>query len=501
MDQSRIDWPSFIACAVIILGVCIPLAASPEWAGQVLQQLYDYIAREFGILYLLASVAAIGFLVWLASSRFGSVRLGDADEQPEFGQLSWVAMLFCAGVGAGLMYWCVTEWAHYYQAPPFGVEPESAAAAEWASTYGLFHWGFTAWAFYCLPTVAIAYPYYRRRLDILRFSISCNWFLQGREQGAPARIIDFLFMIALIGGAASSLGFSTPMIAACFAWMLGVEPTFTLEVGVVVLAVIMFAGSVWLGLKKGIKRLSDINLALAFALLVFVLVVGPTAFLLKTSLNGVGMLTQNFLRMNFWTDPFTESRFVEDWTVFYWAWWIAYAPYIGLFVTRISRGRTIRQVIVGMLLLGSLGSWVFYMILGNFALFQQLSGSLDFTGLLNDVSGNAAIVATLETLPLAPLVVGVFAIVALIFSATTYDSASYTLASGATLHLSAGDDPARWHRVFWAFALGLMPITLMFIGGLKVLQVTLLIVSLPILLVLIAAAVSLVKSLKADAAS
>jgi BCCT family betaine/carnitine transporter len=308
-------------------------------------------------------------------------------------------------------------------------------------------------------------------------------------------------MIALIGGAASSLGFSTPMIAACIAWMFDIEADFSLEAGVVVLCVMLFAGSVWLGLRKGIKRLSDINLVLAFGLLLFVLIVGPTVFLLKTSLNGVGVMAQNFLRMNFWTDPFTDSGFVEDWTIFYWAWWIAYAPYVGLFVTRISRGRTIRQVISGMLILGSLGSWVFYMVLGNFALFQQLAGAVDFTGILTSVDGNAAIVATLETLPLAPLVIGVFAVVALIFSATTYDSASYTLASSATLHLGAGDDPARWHRVFWAFALGLMPVTLMFIGGLKVLQVTLLIVSLPILAVCIVAAISLVKSLRADARS
>jgi BCCT family betaine/carnitine transporter len=290
------------------------------------------------------------------------------------------------------------------------------------------------------------------------------------------------------------------MIAACIAWILNVEPTFGLEAGVIVLCVVMFAGSVWLGLRRGIKRLSDINLALAFGLLLFVLVVGPTTFLLKTSLNGVGVMAQNFLRMNFWTDPFTESNFVEDWTVFYWAWWIAYAPYVGLFVTRISRGRTIRQVITGMLILGSLGSWVFYMVLGNFAMFQELAGNVDFTGIVAAIDGNAAIVATLETLPLAPLVIGTFAVVALIFSATTYDSASYTLASSATLHLRAGDDPARWHRVFWALALGLMPVALMFIGGLKVLQVTLLIVSLPILVVCTIAAVSLVKSLRADAA-
>ncbi len=305
-------------------------------------------------------------------------------------------------------------------------------------------------------------------------------------------------MIALIGGAATSLGFSTPMIAACIARLFGIEHSFGLEVAVMVLCMMLFATSVWLGLKKGIKKLSDINLMLAFGLLLYILVVGPTAFLLKASLNGVGMMAQNFLRMNFWTDPFTDSGFVEDWTVFYWAWWIAYAPYVGLFVTRISRGRTIRQVILGMMIFGSLGSWLFYMIIGNYSLFLELEGIVSITEIMSTDSGNAAIVAMLEQLPLAAVVIAVFSIIAIIFSATTYDSASYVLASGATLHLAAGDDPARWHRVFWAFALGLLPITLMFIGGLKVMQVILLVVSAPILVVGVVMSVALVKSLQAN---
>jgi len=501
MEQHRIDWPSFSTCVAVIMFVCLPIVLLPDTATDYLESAYDWISTELGILYLLASVAAIAFLVWLAASRFGSIKLGQDDDQPEFSQLSWVAMLFCAGVGAGLLYWCATEWAYYYDAPPFGAEPRSAAAAEWASTYGLFHWGFTAWAFYCLPAIAIAYPYYVKKMNILRFSISCNWFLKGKEQGPVARLIDLFFMVALIGGAASSLGFSTPMIAACIAWLFGVEPTFNLEMGVVLLCVLLFAASVWLGLKKGIKRLSDINLMLAFGLLLFILFVGPTAFLLKTSLNGIGLMAQNFLRMNFWTDPFSDSGFVENWTVFYWAWWIAYAPYIGLFVTRISRGKTIRQVIAGMLLYGSLGSWVFYMIIGNYALYLELAGSIDFTGIMKSVSGSAAIVATLETLPLASIVISAFSVIAIIFAATTYDSASYTLASSATLNLKAGDDPARWHRVFWAFAFGLMPVALMYIGGLRVMQVIVLIASLPILIIGVFMSISLVRTLKADSAA
>jgi len=498
VEQSRVDWPSFGLCAAIILFTAIPLFVFPDASSAFLERLYAYIANEFGVLYLLASVAAIGFLAWLAFSRFGNIRLGDSDDnKPEFSEISWVGMLFCAGVGAGLLYWCGVEWAFYYDSPPFGVEPRSTEAAEWASTYGLFHWGFTAWAFYCLPAVAIAYPYYTKKLDILRFSVSCHWFLKGREHGALARSIDFLFMIALLGGAASSLGFSTPMIAATVAWLFGIEPNDTLEIAVVILCISLFAISVWLGLKKGIKRLSDINVGLAFALLAFILIVGPTAFILKASLNGLGVMAQNFLRMNFWTDPFTDSSFVESWTIFYWAWWIAFAPYVGLFVTRISKGRTIRQMITGMLIWGSLGSWLFYMIIGNYGLFLELSGTIDFTAIMKSENGNAAIVAMLETLPLAAIVIGVFSVIAIIFAATTYDSASYTLASSATLHLKSGDDPARWHRVFWAFALGVMPIALMLMNGnLRPIQVILLVVSLPILLVGVVMSVALVKALR-----
>ena len=368
MDQSRIDWPSFVTSVALIVVVCVMLLLGADSARDYLETLYDFIANEFGILYQLASVAAISFLVWLAASRFGHIKLGDPDEEPEFPTLSWIAMLFCAGIGAGLMYWCVIEWSYYYDNPPFGLEPRGVEATEWASTYGLFHWGFTAWAFYCLPAIAIGYPYYVRKLDILRFSVGCNWYLKDNDHGPVARVIDFLFIIAMIGGAATSLGFSTPMIAACIAWLAGIESSFELEVGVMLLCVSLFVFSVWLGLSKGIKRLSDINLYLALGLLLFILVVGPTVFIVQTSLNGVGLMVQNFVRMNFWTDPFTESGFVESWTIFYWAWWVAFAPYVGLFITRISRGRTIRQVITGMLVFGSMGTWVFYMVIGNYAL-------------------------------------------------------------------------------------------------------------------------------------
>jgi BCCT family betaine/carnitine transporter len=496
--KHQIDWPSFSASVAIIVLVCVPLVLFPDAGARILADLYGFISSQFGFLYLIAGLAVVVLLLWLAIGRYGSIRLAEGDEQPEFSDASWAAMLFCAGIGAGLMYWAPIEWAYYFQSPPFGVEGGSTAAAEWASTYGIFHWGPTAWAFYCLPTVAIAYPYYVKKVPFLRLSTSCHYFFKGEQETGTERLIDWLFMIGLLGGAGTSLGFSTPMIAACIARITGWDADFGLEFGVVIVSVAMFATSVWLGLKKGIKRLSDVNMWLAFALLAFVLMVGPTIFLLKTSLNSIGLIAQNFIRMNSWTDAFSESTFVESWTIFYWAWWIAYGPFVGMFVTRISRGRTIRQVIFGMLGYGSIGAALFYMILGNFGLGLEVNNSIMVTSVLSEEGGPSAIVTILDQLPVAGAIIAVYAVIALIFSATTYDSASYILASCATKRLMPGEDPDRWHRVFWAMALAVLPVSLMFIGGLKTVQTATLIVSLPLIFVGVLMAVSLVKQLKED---
>jgi BCCT family betaine/carnitine transporter len=506
MEQKQIDWATFATCLTIILLVCLPLAVFPDAGGKLVLKSYEFIASEFGFLYMIAGVAVMVLLAWLAIGHYGRIVLGTDDDKPEFSDYSWAAMLFCAGIGGGLMFWAPVEWAYYFAAPPFGVEPRSTAAADWASTYGIFHWGPGAWCFYCLPTLAIAYPYYVRRLPFLRFSISCDYFVGAEKESGWGRFIDLLFMIALLGGAGSSIGFTTPLIAALISRLIGIDNGFALELFAVFLCVGLFSISVWLGLRKGIKRLSDINLGLALGLLLFVTVAGPTVFLLKTSVGSVGLMLQNFIRMNTWTDAFTESGFVESWTIWYWAWWIAYGPFVGLFVTRISRGRTIRQVILGMIGYGSLGTMVFYMTLGNYGLSLELTEALSVTGVLEEQGQASAIVAILDQLPWAGIAISVFCVVTVVFTATTYDSASYILASSATRRLEAGDDPARWHRLFWAIALAVVPVTLMFIGrfsgdpraGLTVIQTATLVVSLPILVVGVLMSISLLQQLRYD---
>ena len=498
MREPRIDRPLFFTASAAAILVCIPLGLIPEQAGQFISSLYDHIASNFGVLYQMFAIGTIGFLIWLASSRFGKIRLGGDGDKPDYSTFSWVGMLFCAGTGASLLVWSGVEWAYYIDAPPLGAAPRSQEAFEFASAYGPFHWGVVAWAFYALPTIAIAYPFYVKNVSHLRASTSLHAILgKSGENSVIGRIVDLAAMIALLGGAGTSLGVIAPTIAASTAELLSIESSFTLEMIVMSVCIGLFGASVYLGIDRGIRRLSDLNVYLILGFLGFILVVGPTLFLLKSSVDTTGVMLQNFVRMLFWTDPVEKTGFVESWTIFYWAWWIAFALPVGVFITRISRGRTIRQVILGMLSFGTLGCWLFYFVLGNYSMSLELDGILSVTGSLAENGMYVTVENVVSTLPFGAWALTLFIVVSVISVATTYDSASYTLASTATAELGVGENPARWHRLFWALILGLLPVFMMFVGGLDIIRSGVLVVSLPLLIVGVAMAVSLVKSLRA----
>lgn len=496
------DWPVFAITAATVLGVCALVFVAPQQAGVVIIRLYDLLTKNLGFLYQWYVIALLGFLGFIAFSRYGRIRLGGQDTRPDYSTLSWIGMIFCAGVGATLIYWAVVEWAFYIDAPPLGVEPRSTAAIEWAATYGIFHWGPVGWAIFCLPTIAIAYAFYQRGEPHLRLSSGCLPFLPGGVSSTRGRIIDFIYMVNLIGGSATALALTAPMIAALFAKLTGVPQTFTIEAIIILVCVLIFAASSFLGLEKGFKRLADTNTYLALGLLGFVLLAGPTLFILQMGTNSLGLMVQEFVRMVTWTDPIERKGFIESWTVFYWAWWVAYAPFVALFATRISRGRTLRELIFGLMVFGTLGAGIFYIVLGNYALDLELTGALKVTELLKQHSGPYALAEVLGTLPWPSLAILGFLAVAAILMATTYDSASYTLASVASRDIRAGEDPARWQRVFWAFAIGVPPVALLFVeGGLKVVQSATIVVSLPLLAVGVLLALSILRMIREDEAA
>ncbi len=494
----KIDRVLFFLAVGIVVAVCMPLILMAEQAGPVVSDVYNWIATNLGVFYQWFGIGTMVFLGWLVFGPYGHIRLGG--EKPDFSTFSWAGMLFCAGTGASLLVWAGVEWAFYYDNPPFGALPRSNEAVEWASAYGPFHWGVTAWCFYALPTIAIAYSYYVRNIPYLRASTSLHEILgPGGENSPMGRMVDLAVMIALVGGAGTSLGVIAPTIAASVAQLTGIETSFSLQMAVMAVCISLFAFSVFRGLNRGIKRLSDLNVYLALGFLAFILIAGPTLFILKNSTNTLGFMLSNFVRMMTWTDPIEKTGFVESWSIFYWAWWIAFAPAVGIFVARISRGRTIRQVVLSMLVFGSLGCWIFYFILGNYSLYLELENLMSVTGVLAQSDMYITVASVISSLPLGSLALAVFILVSVISVATTYDSASYTLASTATAKLREGESPARWNRLFWAGVLGILPIVMMAVGGLQIIRSGVLIASLPLLFIGVAMAVSLAKSLRVDA--
>ena len=495
MTGKPIDKTVFALAVATSLIVSVPLIVFSKSLGPGIVTLYDWTAFNLGIIYQWAAIGAMAVSAYLAFGPYGRIKLGGKTDEPDFSTLSWVAMLFTAGVGGGLLYWAGIEWTYYYEAPPFGAEPRSTEAIRWATSYGLFHWGVSAWCIYGLPSVALAYAFYNKGVPYLRFSAS---ILGDKCATSPwGKLIDLIFMIGLIGGAATSLALTVPVISAGVAELTGVARSTVMDLVVIAVCVGLFGVTVYLGLEKGIKRLADTNLWLALLFLAFILIVGPTGFIMTMGTESLGHMAANFFTMLTYTDPTDKTGFVQDWTIFYWAWWIAFAPFVGIFVTRISRGRTIRQVLLGMSVFGSLGVWAFYIVFGNYALYLELTGEMPVVYMVQEDAA-AAIAAVIAHLPFGKVALAIFVTVTTVFVATTYNSASYTLASAATKSLHAGEDPARWHRVFWAVVLGMLPVGLMFIGGLKVVQSAVLLAGLPIAIAGVFMVRSLLTWLKED---
>ena len=487
--DNTIFWLSLL----VLAGTAIPLLLYPNESQSLLNQWKIAIEDNFGFVYQLLAIAVLVFIFWIAGSRYGHIRFGTNDYN--FSTYSWASMLFCAGVATGILYWGTIEWAYYIDTPPFGLTPGSDKAIEFAATYGTFHWGLATWGFYCLPAIAIGYSYYVKKIPLLRISVACKAVLGKQTEGPIGKVIDVLFMVGLLGSTGTSMGLGIPMITEGVATIFEVSATFGLKIVVIFFCAIIFSISVYMGLGKGIKRLSNFNTIAAFLFLTFVLIVGPTAFILKMGLNSFGLLIQNYIRMLTWTDPLTDARFVEDWSIFYWAWAMAVAPFMGIFIAKISGGRTIRSIIFGTLFFGSMGCALFYAILGNYAMNLELTGQLPILEMVRAGQAAQAIIAIIASLGSSKLVLTFFCLMSVVFVATSFDSTSYTLASCATQKIEAHQDPARWQRLFWAFVLILLPIALMYVGSLEALKIAVLISALPLTPIFILFIVSLFRDL------
>ncbi|WP_312266057.1 BCCT family transporter [Neisseria sp.] len=503
--DTRIDKFTFFGTLFILVAVTLPLVVFPEQGADWVAATKAFVTNKLGGAYLAFGVLSLVFVTYICCSDIGNIKLGKAEDDIEFKTGSWAAMMFCGGIGASILYWGILEWMYYYQGPPFGIAPGSPEAIRWASTYGLFHWGPVAWAIYLVPAISIAYFAHVRNSPILKVSQSLMpLFGEKFAKSNWGKLVDVFFVFGMIGGGATTLGLASPMITEGLYELFGIPNTLLVQLSVLLVTTMIFAYSAYQGLRSGIQFLSNINFYMAIAFLIFVLVCGPTVFILNTGLESLGRSLTQMVSMMTWTEAFGEfeqhgfknTHFPQDWTVFYWAWWLVFAPTIGLFIAKISKGRTIRQMAVGSIFFGSLGCAVFFIVLGNYGMYLQLSGALDVISILNNQSPNAAIFAVLKTLPMAKLVIAAFISLAVIFTATTFDSISYILAS--VVQHEVDDEPHRWNRLFWAFTLCFMPAVLMFIGGLSTLQTASIFAGAPLLLIMSLIMLSTIKAAKYD---
>lgn len=481
----NIEKKIFIPAFLVLILIMLPIYLIPEKVNKIVSVLFAVCTGKLGWLYMLTCLASFGFLIWLTLSKHGDVKLGDQNEGPQYSNLSWIAMLFTAGVGTSIIILGFLEPIYYVSAPPFDLEPFSKTAYEYAHMYGQFHWGFSAWAFYNPAIIAVAYVMFVRKENSMRLSTACKSVLKKRADGWMGHVIDVLVVFGIVGSISTSLGIGAPVLSEMIRNIFGIskEHDFAVQIVVLIIWVLIFGTSVYKGLDKGIQRLSNINVILAFIFMAIVFCIGPTVDIIKMEINSLGLYASDFVKMSTYTDPFGSGKFPQEWTVFYWGWWIAFTPMMGMFVGKISRGRSIRNVMWGQLVWGSLGCCVSFMIFGGYSLYLQRAGIVDLAAILETEGQSAAMIAILETLPMSKIMMIFLCVVCFVYLATTIDSCAYVLAGTTTKKLDLNEDPARWNRILWAVLFCLLSIGLMLIEGLEAVKTISILTGLPLVFV------------------
>ncbi len=497
--QTKINPPVFYGSLIIIMGLVLFSVIAPETAGNFFNNLKLAVLEEASWFYVLTVAIIISLVAFLGISRYGEIKLGPDHSEPDYSYSSWFAMLFSAGMGIGLMFFGVAEPIMHFTSPPMA-EPNSIAAAKEAMRVTFFHWGLHAWSIYAIVGLILAYFSFRRGLPLtLR---SALYPIIGKKIYGPiGHAVDIFAVVGTVLGVATSLGFGVQQVNAGLNYLFDLPVSDTVQVFLIIGITGLATISVVTGLDAGIRRLSELNLGLAFLLLAFVLILGPTVFLMKTYMQNVGAYLSELVSMTFNLYAYQPKEdggpqaWVGGWTIFYWGWWIAWSPFVGLFIARISRGRTIREFAMGVMFVPA-GFTLFWMtVFGDSAINMIMSNTFAELGGLVNENMSVALFHFLEQFPFSGFISGVATLMVIVFFVTSSDSGSMVvdmLASGGH------DDTPVWQRVFWASSEGIVAIALMLAGGLGALQSATIAAALPFSLVLLIAAYGLLRSLKVE---
>lgn len=497
-DQHSIKKSIFWPAAIIISIFVVFALVAPNTLGAALGNVQSAIIHYFNWYYVLITTLFVVFCLFVGFSKLGNVKLGRENDEPEFSLGSWFSLLFAAGMGIGLVFYGVSEpLSHFANPKPGTIATSPEQQAQNALSLTFLHWGVHAWAIYVVVGLALAYAIHRR----LR-PLSIRWGLEGvfgrRIAGRWGDVVDIIALIGTVFGVATSLGFGVLQISAGLENLGIIESSTGLQIIIIAVITVFVLFSVVSGVAKGMKWLSNFNLILAAGLVVFVLIVGEGAFLFRTLVQSMGNYLQNFIGLSFNVSAFSGAEgeaWQAQWTSFYWGWWISWAPFVGIFIARISRGRTVREFVAGVLLVPTLVTMIWFTVLGGTALYRELYGQGGLVGSDGTVNIEAALFHMLEVLPGGPvLVVGAIILVA-IFFITSSDSGALVMGMLAT---GGQAEPKVWIRVFFAIATAFLATALLLAGGLSAIQTAAITIALPFSIIMILMCVSTIRALRYD---
>jgi len=459
MKDNRIDWVSMIVPMIGIIALGVMFIALPESSQNMLDTIRGFLGDDIGVYYILLGVLSLGVTLYMAFSKYGTIKLGNVDK-PAYSTFTWGAMIFTATMAADLIFFSLSEWAMYATEPRVN---ELGDPIIWSATFPLFHWGPIAWSFYIVLAVAFAFMLHVRGRTKKKFSEACRPILGNRIDGVLGRVIDLIAIFALLAGTATTFSLATPLISSALAHVLGIGATATLTIIILLIVAVVYTTAVVLGMK-GISKLASFVVYLFFVLLLyFLLLGGETRFIVETGVASLGNLVQNFAGLSTWTDPMRNDSFPQNWTIFYWAYWMAWCVATPFFIGMISKGRTIKNTVLGGYCWGIAGTFTSFIILGNYGLAQQVRHGIDTAGAIYEgVAISDAVIRIFETLPIPTLAILLLVINMMMFYASTFDALTMVVSNYSYKRLEDGEEPDKKVRVFWSILFIVFPIGLIF---------------------------------------
>lgn len=439
IKNKEIDWLITAVPLTVIIAVAFFLLKLPDSSMKIVDSLWYVFVNKFGFFYMLLGLGLVITAIGLAFSKYGKIKLGNI-EKPRYSDFEWGSMIFTSTMAADILYWSLIEWAYYFRETPFGMKNLTfAEKQDWASAYPLFHWGITPWAFYIVPAVAFGFMLHVRGRTKQKLSESCRPIFGKHIDRGLGKLIDVFSVIGLLAGTATTFSLATPLLSLAVSSLFGIPESKILTLIILLVIAAVYTAAVLLGLK-GISRLAKISVISFCILLGLVFIASPKIYIIETGITGIGKVLQNFFSMSTWMDPLRisgseGSGFPQNWTVFYWAYWIAWFVATPFFIGTISEGRTIKNTVIGGLLCGIAGTYCSFIILGNYGLHLQVQGILDSAAALNNVEPSKVILQILQTLPYSKLVLTVLVVTMIAFYSSTFDAITLVIASYSQTNL------------------------------------------------------------------